>query len=145
MGKLTDTERHTRDGRHHRDVRSGDACERNVAMKRYLLSIYQPDGPPPPPEQLEPIMAELNSVNEDMQTEGAWVFGLGLHPPDTATVVRDDDGDGLVTDGPYVEGKEHLGGFTLIQAPDLDAALEWARRIAAATTLPIEVRPVADG
>lgn len=114
-------------------------------MTQYLLSIYQPDGPPPEPETLEPMMAELNAVNEQMRAEGAWVFALGLHPPDTATVVRDNGGDALLTDGPFVEGKEHIGGFTLIQAPDLDAALEWARRVSAATTLPIEVRPVADG
>ncbi|UYM04177.1 YciI family protein [Solicola gregarius] len=114
-------------------------------MREYLLSIYQPDGPTPPPESLEPIMAELGAINDELKASGAWVFDLGLHPPDTATVVRDHDGDALVTDGPYVEGKEHVGGFTVVRAPDLDAAMEWARRISAATTLPIEVRPVAGG
>jgi hypothetical protein len=69
------------------------------------------------------------------------VFAGGLHPPTTATVVRVRDGDVLMTDGPFVEGKEHIGGFTIIKAPDLDAALEWGRRLATATTLPIEVRP----
>jgi len=69
------------------------------------------------------------------------VFAGGLHPPTTATVVRVRDGDVLMTDGPFVEGKEHIGGFTIIKAPDLDAALEWGRRLAKATTLPIEVRP----
>jgi hypothetical protein len=70
-----------------------------------------------------------------------WVFSAGLHPPSTATVVRVHDGDLLMTDGPFVEGKEHIGGFTIIKAPDLDAALDWGRKLAQATTLPIEVRP----
>ncbi|WP_342743969.1 YciI family protein [Haloechinothrix alba] len=76
---------------------------------------------------------------------GAWVFGGGLHPPDTATVVRATDTEARTTDGPYLEGKEHIGRFTVITAPDLDAALEWGRKLAQATTLPIEVRPLADG
>ena len=75
------------------------------------------------------------------ESPGSWVFGGGLHAPSTATVLRPKDGDVLITDGPYAEGKEHLGGFTIIKAPDLDAALEWARRYALVTTLPIEVRP----
>ena len=69
------------------------------------------------------------------------MFAGGLHPADVATVVRVQDGDVLVTDGPYVEGKEHLGGICIVRADDLDAALEWGRKAAAATTLPIEVRP----
>ena len=111
-------------------------------MKEYLLSIYQPDGEAPEPEVLDPIMAELAAVNERMRAEGVWVFGVGLHPPETATVVRPDDGGYLLTDGPYAEGKEHVGGFTVIRAPDLDAALAWGRRVSAASTLPVEVRPV---
>lgn len=114
-------------------------------MTQYLLGIYQPDGPPPPPETLEPMMAELTALTDEMKAAGAWVFDLGLQPAEIATVVRDDAGGALVTDGPYAEGKEHLGGFTLIEAPDLDAALEWARRISAAITLPIEVRPTVNG
>jgi hypothetical protein len=110
-------------------------------MKQYLLSIYQPDGDPPPPEVLDPMMADLDAVNQELQAAGAWVFGGGLHPPSTATVLRTKGEDVLVTDGPFTEGKEHLGGFTVLKAPDLDAALEWGRRIARATTLPIEVRP----
>jgi hypothetical protein len=110
-------------------------------MKQYLLSIYQPDGSPPPPEVLDPIMRNLEAVNAEMTAAGAWVFTAGLHPPATATVLRVTGGDVLRTDGPYVEGKEHIGGFTVIQAPDLDAALEWGRKLAAATTLPVEVRP----
>jgi hypothetical protein len=114
-------------------------------MKQYLLSVYQPDGPPPPPEVLEPIMARLDALNAEIKQAGAWVFAGGLHPPSTATVVRASDDDVLVTDGPFTESKEHLGGFTIVRAPDLDAALEWGRRLAEATTLPIEVRPFQDG
>jgi hypothetical protein len=110
-------------------------------MKLYLLSIYQPDGPPPPPEALGSIAKNLEALNEEMKAAGVWVFGRGLHPPSTATVLRARGSDVLVTDGPYVEGKEHIGGFTIIKASDLDAALEWARRYAKVITLPIEVRP----
>ena len=113
-------------------------------MKRYLLSIYQPDGPPPAPEVLEPIMRDLAAVEEEMKAAGVWVFSGGLHDPSTATVLRPRDGEPLITDGPYVEGKEHIGGFTVIQAEDLDAALEWARKAAEATRLPIEVWPMQD-
>lgn len=114
-------------------------------MKRYLLSIYQPDGAPPPPEILQRVMRNLDAVNQEMKAAGAWVFAVGLHPPETATVVRLHAGDLLLTDGPYAEGKEHIGGFTIIQAPDLDAALEWARKMTRAITLPIEVRPIHPG
>lgn len=111
-------------------------------MKQYLLSVYQPGvGDPPPPEVLEPIMRDVEALREEMRAAGAWVFSGGLHPPGTATVLRPRDDDVLITDGPYIEGKEHLGGFTIIKAPDLDAALEWGRKAARATTLPIEVRP----
>jgi hypothetical protein len=113
-------------------------------MRQYLLSVFQPDGPPPPPEVLEPVMANLEVLNAELKQAGAWVFAGGLHPPSTATVVRVADGDVLVTDGPFTESKEYLGGFTIVRAPDLDAALEWARRLAEATTLPIEVRPFQD-
>ena len=110
-------------------------------MRQYLLSVYQPDGPAPAPEVLERISADLDALNRDLREAGAWVFAGGLHPPSTATVVRVSDGDVLTTDGPFTEGKEHIGGFTIIQVPDLDAALEWAGRYARATNLPIEVRP----
>jgi hypothetical protein len=110
-------------------------------MKQYLLSMYQPAGPIPGPEVLEPIMREIGALREEMKTAGAWVFSGGLHDPATATVVRLKDRETLTTDGPYVEGKEHLGGFTIIRASDLDSALQWARRLVRITTLPIEVRP----
>ena len=113
-------------------------------MPRYLLNLIQPDGGTPEPEVLEPIMRDVAAVNDEMRAAGAWVFAAGLYPPETATVVRPSGGDFLVTDGPFVEAREHVGGFTLIEAEDLDAALEWGRRMARATTLPVEVRPVAD-
>jgi hypothetical protein len=114
-------------------------------MTQYLLSVYQPDGPAPPAEVLEEIMRDLDTLNRELEAAGAWVFAGGLHPPGTATVVRVRDGEVLITDGPFAEGKEHLGGITIIEAPDLDAALEWGRRLARATTLPIEVRPFQGG
>jgi hypothetical protein len=110
-------------------------------MKRYLLSVYQPAGDPPPPEFLEPIMRKVHALHNELKAAGAWVFSGGLHDPSTATVVRVKNGDVITTDGPYIEGKEYLGGFTVITAPDLDAALEWGRKAASAITLPIEVRP----
>jgi hypothetical protein len=113
-------------------------------MKQYLLSVYQPDGDPPPPEVLERVLRDVDAWDQELKAAGAWVFTGGLHPPSTATVVRLRDGEVLVTDGPYAEGKEHVGGFTVIRAPDLDAALEWARKAARATTLPVEVRPLRD-
>lgn len=113
-------------------------------MPQYLLSVYQPDGGVPPADDLEEIMQEVGKVNREMQESGTWVFGAGLHDASAATVVRVANGKALTTDGPFAEGKEHIGGFTVIQAPDLDVALEWGRKVAAATTLPIEVRPVQD-
>ena len=110
-------------------------------MKQYLLTIYQPDGDPPPPEVMEKIMRDIDVLIRDAKAAGAWVFNEGLHAPSTATVVRLQDGDLLMTDGPFAEGKEHVGGILIIKAPDLDSALEWARKAARAITLPIEVRP----
>ena len=110
-------------------------------MSQYLLSIYQPDGPVPDAEFLEPIMRELGTLNEEMKAAGAWVFAAGLYPADTATVLRPQGDEVLITDGPFTEGKEHLGGFTVIDVDDLDAALGWAHRLAKIVTLPVEVRP----
>ena len=110
-------------------------------MTRYLLSVIEPDGPMPSPEILDPIIKAVGVVDDAMRDAGVWVFAGGLHSPSTATVLRAKDGQVLTTDGPYVEGKEHLGGFTIVEAPDLDAALDWGRKLARATTLPIEVRP----
>lgn len=110
-------------------------------MKHYLLSIQQPEGGPAPREVLEPIMRDLEAFNQELKASGAWVFAGGLHEASTATVVRVKDGEVLMTDGPYVEGKEHVGGLSIVKAPDLDSALEWGRKLSRATTLPVEVRP----
>ncbi len=114
-------------------------------MKQYLLSIYQPDGAPPPSVDLEKVMRDVHAWVEDAKAAGAWVFDAGLYPPETATVVRVRDGEPLVTDGPYLEGKEHIGGFEIIRAADLDEALAWTRRLATVLGLPVEVRPVVEG
>ncbi|MDI3213122.1 YciI family protein [Arthrobacter sp. AL12] len=111
-------------------------------MAQYLLSVYQPVGPAPAPEFLEPIMRDVEALNGEMKEAGAWVFAAGLHPAEAATVVRQRGTDVLITDGPFAEAKEHLGGFTIIEAEDLDAALGWAEKLARAATLPIEVRPI---
>ena len=113
-------------------------------MTQYLLSIYQPDGGPPPPEVMAPVIRDLHALNQELKAAGAWVFSRGLHAPSTATVVRVRDREIVTTDGPYVEGKEHIGGFWIIRAPDLDAALDWARKATAACKLPVEVRPMVD-
>src|SRR5919201_2477365 len=117
-------------------------------MKQYLLSIYQPDAPPPPEvmRRMDQIMADVNALVQEAKAAGAWVFNGALHPPSTATVVRLERGDVLMTDGPYAEGKEHIGGFLIVKAADLDAALAWGRRLAGAlgdgaNSLPVEVRP----
>ena len=117
-------------------------------MKQYLLSIYQPDAPPPPEvmARMDQIMARVNALVEEARSAGAWVFNGALHAPSTATVVRFERGETLVTDGPYAEGKEHIGGFLIVKAADLDDALAWGRKLAAAlgdgaNSLPNEVRP----
>lgn len=114
-------------------------------MTQYLLSIYQPDGGTPPPEFLQKVMRDVGALIEETKAAGAWVFNGGLHPPTTATVLRLADGDILTTDGPYAEGKEHIGGFVIVKARDLDEALEWGRKLARVIPLPIEVRPFQGG
>jgi hypothetical protein len=113
-------------------------------MPQYLLNLIQPDGPAPDAETLGPIMHDIDAFNTEVKDAGAWVFAAGLHFADSATVVRHADGETLLTDGPFVEANEHIGGFTLIDAEDLDAALGWAGKLAKASTLPIEVRPVSN-
>lgn len=110
-------------------------------MKQYLISIEQPDGPPPPSVDMDQIVRDVVALEQEMKTAGVWVFNGHLHPPSTSTVVRVQKGDVLMTDGPYTEGKEHVGGIVIVKAPDLDAALVWAGKVARATTLPVEVRP----
>src|SRR4051794_28206456 len=110
-------------------------------MKQYLLSVYQPDGAPPPPQILEKVMRDVWALRDEMKAAGVWVFSGGLHPASSATVLKAQGGEVLTTDGPFVEGKEHLGGFTIVRSADLDAALGWGRKLALVTTLPVEVRP----
>src|SRR2546429_2807985 len=105
-------------------------------MKQYLLSVYQPGGDPPPPETLEPIMRDLDALREEMKAAGVWVFSGGLHPASTATVLRVKDGDVLMTDGPYTEGKEHIGGVTHRKAPQLPAPPDRGGRPPPAPRLP---------
>ncbi|SDP13905.1 Uncharacterized conserved protein [Klenkia soli] len=114
-------------------------------MAQYLLSVVTPaeGAQPPTPDQLEAIMARVGQLQSDMKAAGAWVFSGGLEAPSTATVLRPDGDDVLLVDGPFAEGKEYLGGFTVVEAADLDAALDWGRRTVAAIGLPIEVRPFA--
>ena len=109
-------------------------------MKRYLLSIEQPDGPPPKSVDLEQVRTDINALEKERKDAGVWVFNDHLGPPTEAMVLRPDDGEVSAKDGPYRKGKEHVGGLSIIKAHDRDAALEWARKLALATTLPIEVR-----
>ena len=115
-------------------------------MPEYLLSVYgdeaEFDAAEANPELIAQMYADVDKFNQRLQEAGAWVFGGGLHRSHTATVVRSQkDGDMLTTDGPYIESKEKLGGFWIIKAPDLDAALAWARDGSAACQGPVEVRP----
>lgn len=111
-------------------------------MKQYLLSVLQPAGGTiPPPDALQKIMGNVYALRDEMKSAGAWVFSGGLHEPSTATVLRPQHGEVLTIDGPFTESKEYIGGFSIIKAADLDAALAWGRKLATATTLPIEVRP----
>jgi hypothetical protein len=111
-------------------------------MKQYLLSVLQPAGAvPPQPDVLQKVMRNVHALRDEMKSAGAWVFSGGLHEPSTATVLRPRNGEVLTIDGPFTESKEYIGGFSIIKASDLDAALAWGRKLAAATTLPIEVRP----
>jgi len=114
-------------------------------MSQYVLNVIEPTGGTLSREELEPIIRDVVAVDNEMKDAGVWVFAGGLHEPSSATVVRVKDGQALTTDGPFAEGKEHIGGFTIIDADDLDAALGWARKLAQATTLPIEVRPFRNG
>jgi hypothetical protein len=114
-------------------------------MTQYLLSVYMIDGQEPPSEaEITKMYADVDAVNEEIKQAGAWVFAGGLHPASTATVVRQDGGEVLLTDGPFPESKEQLGGFWVIEAADLDAALAWARKATVACAAPVEVRPFQD-
>jgi hypothetical protein len=112
-------------------------------MPKYLISAwhdddYEPDYSTP---EAQRRVARVGAFNEELHTAGAWVFAAGLHPASSATVVRSSGGEVSMTDGPYAETKEQMGGFWVIEAPDLDAALAWAGKAAAASEGPVEVRP----
>src|SRR4051812_28242653 len=113
-------------------------------MKQYLLSVHLPVGDPPTPDPLDPIMRRVAAWADDLRAAGAWGLTARLHPPSTATVVRSRDGDVSMTDGPFTNGREHIGGFTVIRAPDLDAAIGWGSRLGDLLGLPIEIRPIRD-
>ncbi|MEO1056482.1 MAG: YciI family protein [Actinomycetota bacterium] len=111
-------------------------------MPQYLLSVfYEDDVEPPPPERMQQIMNDVAAHQQEMHDAGVWVFYGALTDASSATVVRADQQTVSMTDGPYAEAKEQIGGFTVIDVPDLDTALEWARKGAAACTWPVEVRP----
>ncbi len=111
-------------------------------MTQYLLTVHGVEGQEPPAaEHIPEIHAAVDVVNNELQSAGAWVFAGGLEPPHTATVVRMQGAEAVLTDGPFTESKEYIGGFWVIDAPDLDAALEWARKAARACENPVEVRP----
>lgn len=114
-------------------------------MPQFLLNIMQPDGPPPAPDVLARVMRDVGALLDDARAANAWVFNAGLKPPSASTVVRTRGGETLVTDGPYLEAREFIGGFLVLRAPHLDEALRWATRLSQATTLPIEVRPLHGG
>lgn len=113
-------------------------------MAKYLLSAHTVEGEAREAmtdEGMQQSWKQVLALHEEMKSAGAWVFSGALHDPDTATVVRVSEGDVLATDGPFAESKEHLGGFYVIEAEDLDAALTWASKASAAVKKPIEVRP----
>jgi hypothetical protein len=111
-------------------------------MTQYLLAVHITEGEPmPSEEQMQQAYKAVDTYNEELKAAGAWVFAGGLHPPSTATVVRAQGGQVVTTDGPFAETKEQLGGFWIIDAADLDAALDWAARGSAACGGPVEVRP----
>ncbi len=112
-------------------------------MAQYLLSVWHDEdyvldftG-----DDAERTVAQVGAFNEALVASGSFVFGGGLHPSSSATVVRSTNGEVSMTDGPFAESKEVMGGFWIIEVPDLDAALEWARKGAAACEGPVEVRP----
>ncbi len=110
-------------------------------MKYYLLSAMKPVGEPTAPASMVEINRRLSVFHDELREAGAWVFAGGLHRPDAATVLRPLGDEVEETEGPYAENKEFLGGICLLMAPDLDVALEWGRKAALATTMPVEVRP----
>jgi hypothetical protein len=115
-------------------------------MPHYMLSVHSVAGEirePMTDEQMQQSLKQLGALEQEMKSAGAWVFSGRLHEPDTATVVRMTGGEVLTTDGPFAEAKEYLGGFDVIDVPDLDAALKWAAEGSKACQGKVEVRPFA--
>jgi hypothetical protein len=112
-------------------------------MQQYMLTVHSVEGSAEPSaEARQKVYRDVDVFNAELRSAGVWVFAGGLHPANTATVVRvREGGEVLMTDGPFAEGKEHIGGFWVIEAPDLDAALEWAAKATRACAAPVEVRP----
>ena len=114
-------------------------------MSQYLLSTYAEEGEatgaPRTPEEMQTFMGRVIALEAEMEASGTFVFGGALHGPDATTVLRVDDGAVVMTDGPFIESKEHIAGFYIINAEDLDAALAWAGKVVDAINHPIEVRP----
>jgi hypothetical protein len=114
-------------------------------VTQYLLSVHMVEGEPEPPaESIQQAYRQVDEFNKELQDSGVWVFAGGLHPSSSATVVRNENGKVITTDGPFAETKEQLGGFWVIQASDLDAALALAAKASAACMAPVEVRPFQD-
>ena len=115
-------------------------------MTQYLLSVHHDHGTEfPPMEEMQPVFEAVDRFNQKLQSEGAWVFAGGLKPIEQTTTVDATGDTPIVTDGPYAESKEYLGGFWVIEAPDLDAALAWAKEGSAACADKVEVRPFEGG
>ncbi|HEY2576078.1 MAG TPA: YciI family protein [Streptosporangiaceae bacterium] len=115
-------------------------------MKEYLLAVHHAEGDTGmSEEEMQRSYGLVDAFNSELQSAGAWVFAGGLHPASTATVVRAQGGQVVTTDGPFTETKEQLGGFWIIKAADLDAALDWAAKGSVACGLPVEVRPFQEG
>ena len=113
-------------------------------MRQYLISVHSVEGAPPMSEdETQTMFRETARINDELQAAGAWVFGGGLMSPQSATVVRVENGATTMSDGPFVETKEHIAGFWVIKCADLDQALAWAQQCAAACG-PVEVRPFDD-
>lgn len=115
-------------------------------MPQYLMSVWFDDDYSSEFDRTDPDVVrtagQVDALNEEMSEQGTWLFVAGLQPASTATVVRSNAGETSMTDGPYAESKEQMGGFWVIEVPDLDVALEWAARASAACERPIEVRPI---
>lgn len=111
-------------------------------MAQYMLSVCHPYPLEVASDERERMFRDVDALNAEMQSAGAWVFAAGLHPPDTATTLRKQGREVITTDGPFAEGAEHLGGFWVINADDLDAALRWGQKAVGACGATIEVRPL---